>query len=111
MEESFDLFRMRLDLMVRPGHPLEVLGTRIRWIEPVIGHLKSDHGMNRCQLKGSLGDSIHAVLCAAGYNIRWLMRMILKHGIRHFLRLIFAGMVRTNEGYFPRNLFWNPSWT
>lgn len=80
-------------------------------IEPVIGHLKSDHGMNRCQLKGSLGDSIHAVLCAAGYNIRWLMRMILKHGIRHFLRLIFAGMVRTNEGYFPRNLFWNPSWT
>lgn len=33
MEESFDLFRMRLDLMVRPGHPLEVLGTRIRWDE------------------------------------------------------------------------------
>ena len=52
-----------------------------------------------------------AVLCAAGYNIRWLMRMILKHGIRRFLRLIFARVVRANEGYFPRNLFWNLSWT
>ena len=61
-------------------------------IEPVIGHLKSDHRMERCHLKGSLGDSLHAVLCAAGYNIRWLMRMILKYGIRHFLRLIFGPM-------------------
>jgi IS5 family transposase len=60
--------------------------------EPVIGHLKSDHRMDRCHLKGSLGDSLHAVLCAAGYNIRWLMRMILKYGIRHFLRLIFGPM-------------------
>jgi hypothetical protein len=24
-----------------------------------------------------VGDAIHAVLCAAGYNIRWLMRAIL----------------------------------
>ncbi|WP_297463345.1 hypothetical protein [Ferrovum sp.] len=33
--------------------------------------------------------------------------MILKHGIRRFLRLIFARVVRANEGYLPRNLFWN----
>ncbi len=59
-------------------------------VEPIIGHLKSDHGMDRCHLKGSLGDSIHAVLCSAGYNLRWLLRMILKHGIRHFFRLVFA---------------------
>jgi IS5 family transposase len=37
--------------------------------------------MNRCHLKGSLGDSLHAVLCAAGYNIRWLLRMIIKKGV------------------------------
>jgi hypothetical protein len=35
-------------------------------IEPIIGHLKADHRMNRCHLKGSNGDSLHAVLCAAG---------------------------------------------
>jgi IS5 family transposase len=36
-------------------------------IEPIIGHLKADHRMNRCHLKGADGDSLHAVLCAAGY--------------------------------------------
>ena len=57
-------------------------------IEPIIGHLKSDHRMNRCHLKGQEGDAIHAVLCAAGYNIRWLLRMIRKKGIRLYLSLI-----------------------
>jgi hypothetical protein len=50
-------------------------------IEPIIGHLKSDNRMNRCHLKGPEGDAIHAVLCAAGYNIRWLLRMIRKRGL------------------------------
>jgi IS5 family transposase len=44
--------------------------------------------MNRCHLKGAEGDAIHAVLCAAGYNIRWLLRMIRKKGIRLYLALI-----------------------
>lgn len=63
-------------------------------IEPVIGHLKQDHRMDRCHLKGEQGDRLHAVLCAAGYNIRWLLRMIAKKGVpflrRAFLRLIAA---------------------
>jgi IS5 family transposase len=32
--------------------------------------------MDRCWLKGAVGDALHAVSCAAGYNIRWLMRAI-----------------------------------
>lgn len=47
-------------------------------IEPIIGHLEADHRMDRCYLKGSEGDALHAVLCAASYNIRWLLRMIVK---------------------------------
>ena len=35
-------------------------------IKPIIGHLKSDHRMDRRHLKGASGDSLHAVLCAAG---------------------------------------------
>ena len=46
-------------------------------IEPAIGHTKSDHRMDRCWLKGALGDALHAISCAAGYNIRWLMRAIV----------------------------------
>jgi IS5 family transposase len=30
------------------------------------------------------------VLCAAGYNIRWLLRMIIKKGVGLFLRLLQA---------------------
>ena len=56
-------------------------------IEPIIGHLKSDNRMNRCHLKGQQGDSLHAVLCAAGYNIRWLLRMIVKKGVAFLWRL------------------------
>ena len=57
-------------------------------VEPIIGHLKEDHRMGRCHLKGEEGDRLHAVLCAAGYNIRWLLRMIAKKGLKPFLRLI-----------------------
>jgi SAM-dependent methyltransferase len=46
--------------------------------------------MYRCHLKGQTGDAIHAVLCAAGYNIKWLLRMIRKKGIRLFLSLLQA---------------------
>ena len=45
-------------------------------IEPLIGHTKADHGMQRCWLKGEIGDALHALSCAAGYNIRWLLRAI-----------------------------------
>ena len=46
-------------------------------IEPVIGHLKNEHRMNRNYLVGTQGDAANAVLAAAGFNfkllIRWLM--------------------------------------
>jgi len=54
----------------------------------------TDHRLDRCYLKGQTGDAIHAVLCAAGYNIKWLMRMILQKGIKPFLFLFFAQELR-----------------
>ena len=56
--------------------------------EPIIGHLKADHRMDRCHLKGEMGDRIHAVLCAAGYNLRWLMRNLAKKHRKAFLALL-----------------------
>ena len=43
-------------------------------VEPAIGHLKSDHRMDRCWLLEANGDALHAVLCATGYSLRWLLR-------------------------------------
>ena len=50
-------------------------------IEPLIGHTKTDHRMDRCWLQGAVGDALHALSCAAGYNIRWLLRAIVRLGL------------------------------
>ena len=50
-------------------------------VEPAIGHLKSDHRMDWCWLKGALGDALRTISCAAGRNPRWLLRAIAKLGI------------------------------
>lgn len=49
--------------------------------------------MDRCYFKGEYGDRLNAVLCAAGYNIKWLLRMIAKQGVT-FLRGLFFAPVR-----------------
>jgi IS5 family transposase len=43
-------------------------------IEPIIGHSKSDHRLNRNQLAGELGDQLNVILSACGFNIKKLMR-------------------------------------
>lgn len=45
-------------------------------IEPVIGHLKQDCRMQRNYLKGTIGNDINALLAAAGFNFRGLLRKI-----------------------------------
>lgn len=44
-------------------------------IEPVIGHLKSDHRMERNYLKGFLGDQINLLLAATAFNLKKWMRI------------------------------------
>jgi len=43
-------------------------------IEPIIGHQKSDHRLNRNQLSGELGDQLNVIFSASGFNIKKLMR-------------------------------------
>ena len=45
-------------------------------VEPVIGHLKSEHRVGRNYLWHRQGDAINAVLAAAGYNFRLLLRWL-----------------------------------
>ena len=45
-------------------------------IEATISHMKIDGKLGRNWLKGADGDAIHAVLCAAGYNLRLLIRKL-----------------------------------
>lgn len=54
-------------------------------VEPVIGHIKNEHRMDRNYLAHEQGDAINAVLAAAGYNFRLLLNWL-----RLFLRLCLA---------------------
>jgi transposase, IS5 family len=45
-------------------------------IEPVIGHLKNEHRMDRNYLAGRNGDANNAILAAVGYNFRRLIRWL-----------------------------------
>jgi len=57
-------------------------------VEPVIGHLKAGHRMDRNYLKGHTGDAANALLAAAGYNFRLLIAWI---------RLLWAFMKSTRS--------------
>ena len=57
-------------------------------IEPVIGHLKAEHRMDRNYLAHRSGDAANTVLAAAGYNFRLLIRRL-----RLLLLRIIAALV------------------
>jgi transposase, IS5 family len=57
-------------------------------VEPVIGHLKSEHRMGRNHLAHAAGDAINAVLAAVGYNFRLLIRWLAV-----LCALIIAGLL------------------
>jgi IS5 family transposase len=47
-------------------------------IEPIIGHVKSDCGMERNYLKGEVGDEINAILAGSAFNFRSWLRKVLE---------------------------------
>jgi len=51
-------------------------------IEPVIGHVKAEHRMDRNYLKGVQGDRMNALLCGCGFNMRKLLAVFF---LSHFL--------------------------
>ena len=58
-------------------------------VEPLIGHLKNDGRLGRNYLLGATGDKINALMVAAGYNFRLILRW-LKFLFFLFYRCIFG---------------------
>lgn len=54
-------------------------------IEPVIGHLKSDHRLGRNFLMGNEGDRINSILAGCAFNLRKVLRAIVQ---MHFFKTI-----------------------
>jgi len=59
-------------------------------IEPIIGHMKEDGLLGRNFLKGAAGDTLNALLCGVGQNLR----AVLRHLRVVLLRFLFPGMDR-----------------
>ena len=68
-------------------------------IEPVIGHLKSDHRMMRNYLKGTLGYAINTMMAAAACNMRHWMN---KHALSSFVSWLLT-LVRRLENVLFEN--------
>lgn len=87
----------------RKRKPRGVLGwwKRRSAIEPVIGHVKSDHYMDRNMLGGELGDKLNAVLSAVGFNLVKLMKELKKRWLESLflcLQDVVDGMARLIAG-------------
>lgn len=67
--------------------PLKNLLRRRAAIEPVIGHVKADHGLARNHLKGVEGDRINAMLSGCGFNLRKLLKA--SHKLKALARLLW----------------------
>jgi len=66
-------------------------------VEPIIGHLKSDHRMDRNHLKGVEGDKINAILAGAGFNLRKLLRWLV-FVVMRWLSWALAGLASLQGG-------------
>jgi transposase, IS5 family len=60
-------------------------------IEPVIGHLKHDHRMNRCRYKGGLGDTINVVWASLAWNTKKIVFLSWLKGEKRSQRALALG--------------------
>ena len=86
-EYKFKVYTSRQKRRVTPAIKREM--KRRAAVEPVIGHTKEEHRMGRNYLAGRHGDANNAVLAAAGYNFRRLIRW-LSDLLRLILLMLFA---------------------
>jgi IS5 family transposase len=86
-EYKFKIYTSKQKRRVTPQIKREM--KRRAAVEPVIGHLKEDHRMDRNYLAHRHGDLNNAVLAAAGYNFRRLIRW-LRILLRVFLAMLLA---------------------
>ena len=65
--------------------------------------------MDRCWLPGQLGDALHTVLCATGYNLRWLLRAMVRLGLKAvFFRSLWLALWAVISGNEPRRAVRHP---
>ncbi|HCG52877.1 MAG TPA: hypothetical protein DEX10_05680, partial [Betaproteobacteria bacterium] len=62
---------------------------------------RSRAGVARPRARGAIGDALHVISCAAGHNIRWLMRAIIRLGFTGLFALAFVAAASATFRRFP----------
>jgi len=55
-------------------------------IEPVIGHLKCDHRMNRCRYRGKAGDTVNVIWATLAWNTKKIVHLHRRKEEKQILR-------------------------
>ncbi len=72
-------------------------------IEPIIGHLKSDHRMQRNYLKGFIGDEINLLLAASAFNLKKWMNIYFYALFLQDFTIVLEAVVQLRKSIL---LFW-----
>lgn len=65
-------------------------------IEPIIGHLKKDFRMEENYLHGKNGPQINALMAATGWNLKKMMKILVKESKELFFSLFFSFLQKLN---------------
>jgi len=77
-------------------------------IEPVIGHLKTDHRLNRNFYKGVVGDNINIMLAAAAFNLKRMMnrwKIYFCQILERLLLSFFKNFTTNSSLFFSNKIF------
>ncbi len=73
-------------------------------IEPIIGHIKQDHRLNRNFYKGIMGDNINIMLAAAAFNFKRMMNK-WKNSFFYFLNSLNLFFSQLSQFFFKTSKF------
>ena len=65
-------------------------------IEPIIGHLKSDHRLSRNYYKGIQGDAVNVLLAAAAFNFKRMLNKWKRSFLSFFFDLLTCFIANNN---------------
>jgi len=71
-------------------------------IEPVFGHLKQNHRLQRNYLKGTEGDQINALLAGCGFNLRKLLRAFFLFLFKERLFILSSSFIDSVRTFFDQ---------
>jgi IS5 family transposase len=97
-----DRFRKKATISVKR------LWKRRSAIEPVIGHVKEEHRLNRNRLKGTDGDELNVIFAGAGFNLRKLLRAFAQFFVFVFQSLFGEKIEPGKESSLFLNSFLSP---